>query len=154
MLARSTIIATLVAGTALLAGCADTPALFGSSANLTTASVATPAVAKTDPACAGLAAQMDGLRKEGITEKIEKAANGKYKMTKAELGKADQLNKVNVDFQGKCSSFKPATAAMMPAPASTASTATAAITKTADAVKAAPAAAKEAIATAAAAAKP
>jgi hypothetical protein len=151
MLARSTIISLLVAGTAVLAGCADTPSLFGNSANLTTASVApTVAAAKTDPVCASLAAQIDGLRKEGIAEKIEKAAQKKYKMTTAELGKADQLNKTNADFQGKCSNYKPSTAAIVPA-ASPAPVAAAA----AAAVKAAPTAAKDVVKEASAAvAKP
>ena len=138
MLARSMIIASLAAGTALLAGCADTPSLFGNSANLTTASVAAPTTAaiKTDPACAGLASQIDGLRKEGVADKIEKAAQKKYKMTTAELSKADQLNKLNVDFQGKCSNFKPTMAAVTPAP----TTAAAAVAT----AKAAPAAGKDA----------
>ena len=153
MLARSLIIASLATGTALLAGCADTPSLFNNSANLTTASVApaTPAI-KTDPACAGLASQIDGLRKEGIAEKIEKAAQKKYKMTTAELGKADQLNKTYADFQGKCSNFKPAmTAAVAPAPAASAvATAKAAPA----AAKEAASAVKEAAATTTAAAKP
>jgi hypothetical protein len=141
MLARSTITALLLAGTAVFAGCSDMPSLMGSSANLTTASVApTMAAAKSDPVCTGLAAQIDSLRKEGIAEKIEKAAQKKYKMTTAELGKADQLNKTNADFQGKCSNYKPSTAAIVPAasPAPVASAAAATVkaaSVTKDAVK-------------------
>jgi hypothetical protein len=162
MLARSTLIASVAAVTALLAGCSDTSSLFGNSANnLTTASVAAPAVAaaKTDPACPGLASQMDALRKEGIADKVEKAAAKKYKMTVAELGKADQLNKLSVDFQGKCSSFKPVIAAAPAAvtPAAVASVAKAAPAAAKTAAAAAPAAAaavQDAASAAVAAAKP
>ena len=147
MLARSTLI--ILTASALLAGCSDTSSLFGNSANnLTTASVSPAAVAaaKTDPACPALAAQIDGLRKDGVADKVEKAAMKKYTMTTADLGKADQLNKLTVDFQGKCSSFKPVMAAA-PAPAPTVSTAAVATA----AAKAAPAAAKAAAPAAAAA---
>lgn len=138
---RSTWIAA-AAGTALLAGCADTSSLFGNSANLTTQSVATSGTApKADPACAALSVQIDGLRKEGIADKVEKASQKKYKMTTAELVKADQLNKLNADFQGKCSTYKPpqvaAVAPAAPAPAAAGATAVATT-----AAKAAPAAAK------------
>ena len=154
MLARSLIIASLATGTALLAGCADTPSLFNNSANLTTASIAPAAPAiKSDPACAGLASQIDGLRKEGIAEKIEKAAQKKYKMTTAELGKADQLNKIYADFQGKCSNFKPAMTAAV-APATPAATAVATAKAAPAAAKDATSAVKEAAATTTAAAKP
>lgn len=119
MLVRSTMIFALATGTALLAGCADNNSLFGNSSNLTTASVAPVAAAtpKTDPACAALASQIDGLRKEGIADKIEKAAQKKYKLTTAELAKADQLNKTNADFQGKCSNYKPVMASAATTPA-------------------------------------
>ncbi len=142
MLIRSSVIAALAAGTAFLAGCADTPSLFGNSANLTTSSVAPASAPKADPVCVTLASQIDGLRKEGIPDKIEKASLKKYKMTTAELVKADQLNKANVDFQGKCSTYKPTVSASA-APAVTPAT----VASAASAVKAAPAAA-------AAAAKP
>ena len=149
MLVRSTWIAATVAGTALLAGCADTPSLFGNSANLTTASTATAAAApKADPACAALTVQIDGLRKEGIADKIEKASQKKYKMTTAEFVKADQLNKLNADFQGKCSTYKPQVAAVA-TPAATAAVKAATPAATTAVKAAAPAAA-----TAAAAAKP
>ena len=105
-----TTLSILAAGSALLAGCSDTSSIFGNSANLTTASVASSAP-KNDPACVSLASQIDGLRKEGIADKIEKASQKKYKMTTAELVKADQLNKSNADFQTKCSNYKPTMAA-------------------------------------------
>ncbi len=59
-------------------------------------------VAKVDPACAPLVTHIEDLRRDGIAEKIEKAANKKYKMTNADLVKADQLNKANGEFQSRC----------------------------------------------------
>ena len=47
------------------------------------------------------------LRKEGIADKIEKAAAKKYKMTQADLSKADQLTKANTEFQFRCSTIMP-----------------------------------------------
>lgn len=74
---------------------------------------------KADPVCVTLAARIETLRKEGIQDKIEKAAAKRYKMTQADLGKADQLNKANADFQARCSTVptKPTTAAAEPVPA-------------------------------------
>jgi len=122
MLVRSIVLSALAAGSALLAGCADSNALFGNSANLTTASVTPVAAPKTDPVCATLTAQIDTLRKEGIADKIEKASLKKYKMTTAELVKADQLNKSNADFQTKCSTYKPTVASVAPTAATAAAT--------------------------------
>jgi hypothetical protein len=62
---------------------------------------------KVDPACVSLAAQIDGLRRDGIAEKIEKASLKKYKMTQGDLAKADQLIKANAEFQMRCASFTP-----------------------------------------------
>ena len=139
MLVRSFVISALAAGSALLAGCSDTSSMFGNnSANLTTASVAPVSASKADPACTALTAQIDALRKEGVPEKIEKASLKKYKMTTADLAKADQLNKSNADFQTKCTSYKPSVAAVSaPAPVASAP------------AKAATATAKEAVASAA-----
>lgn len=72
---------------------------------MTTASIPEPP--KVDPACITLTAQIDTLRKDGIAEKIEKAANKKYRMTPLDLAKADQLNKANADFQARCSTLTP-----------------------------------------------
>lgn len=118
MLKRFAASAALALGAAaLLAGCANDN-LLGGGSNLTTASVApTPPV---DPACVTLTAQIDTLRKEGVAEKIEKAAAKKYKMTPADLAKADQLTKANAEFQTKCSTVTPkASTAQAPAAAST-----------------------------------
>ncbi len=81
-------------GAVLLAGCSG-DGLLGS--QMTTASVT-----KIDPVCVSLTAQIDGLMKEGVAEKVEKAAAKKYKMKPADLAKADQLNKANAEFQNRC----------------------------------------------------
>jgi hypothetical protein len=92
-----------------LAGCAnDGSGMFGAT---TTASI--PEKPKVDPACVTLTSQIDSLRREGIAEKVEKAAVKKYKMTAADLTKAAQLNKTNAEFQDKCSATSMKTA-MMP----------------------------------------
>lgn len=100
----------VLAMAAVVAGCAadgsfDTGSINGSSQ-----------AAKTDPACTQLFAQIDTLRKDGVPEKVEKAANKKYKMTNADLNKADQLNKANAEFQAKCTP-QPTQASAQPPPA-------------------------------------
>lgn len=95
--------------TLALAGCATDNMFGGTGTNLTTASVPEPP--KIDPACVSLSAQIDNLRKEGITAKIEKAAQKKAKLTPADAAKADQLNKANADFQARCSTLAPRQAA-------------------------------------------
>lgn len=93
--------------TGAIAGCA-------ADGTLNTGSIDPAAQAKADPVCAQLFAHIDTLRKEGIADKVEKAANKKYKMTPADLVKADQLNKANADFQGKCTP-QPVQASAQPA---------------------------------------
>jgi PBP1b-binding outer membrane lipoprotein LpoB len=93
----------LLIGAMALAGCANDGILGGS--HFSTASVSeTP---KVDPACVMLTSQIETLRKDGIADKIEKAAAKKYKMMVADLIKADQLNKANAEFQMKCSTITP-----------------------------------------------
>ena len=114
---------TLVLASLALAGCAGD----GSDNFFTTGALGTQAAApepKVDPACVSLASRIETLRKEGVAEKIEKAAAKKYKMTQADLTKADQLTKANADFQFRCStimprsaSTSPPSAAPLPAPA-------------------------------------
>jgi outer membrane murein-binding lipoprotein Lpp len=103
---RASSMAVVLAGV-LLAGCAgdSTDGLF-----TTGALSGTQTASKVDPACVTLAASIDGLRKEGIAEKIEKAAAKKYKMTATDLKKADQLTKANADFQARCSTVGPKSA--------------------------------------------
>jgi hypothetical protein len=62
---------------------------------------------KVDPACIALTSRIEGLRRDGIADKIEKAAAKKYKMTQADIAKADQLNKANAEFQSRCSQLSP-----------------------------------------------
>lgn len=131
-----------------MAGCSGTD-LFGlsssGSSDVTTSSLAQQTQAqKIDPACGNLALEIDTLRRDGIAEKVEKAAAKKYKMTPADLTKANQLNKANADFQSKCSTL-PRTAAASSTPVPD----TAAASKaTAPAVKAAAPAATKAASTA------
>jgi hypothetical protein len=95
----------LIIGATLLGGCSGGLGdMFGSSSSAGLTSTASiPEVAKADPACATLVSQIDGLKKEGVADKVEKAAAKKYKMSSVDLVKADQLNKANGDFQAKCS---------------------------------------------------
>jgi hypothetical protein len=65
------------------------------------------AASEVDPVCVTLGARIDGLRREGIADKIEKASLKKYKMTQADLSKADQLTKANAEFQMRCSNVPP-----------------------------------------------
>jgi hypothetical protein len=112
----------LVLASILLAGCAgDSGSNFFTTGALGTAPEATTTAsatsdAKIDPACVSLVSQIDALRKEGVADKIEKAATKKYKMTSKDLAKADQLTKANADFQLRCSTImpKPSMAAMPP----------------------------------------
>jgi len=94
----------LVVGALLLVGCAD------GDGNILTGSLTGPtADAKADPACVTLASRIETLRKEGIPDKIEKAAARRYKLTKSDLTKADQLTKTNAELQARCSSVPPKT---------------------------------------------
>jgi hypothetical protein len=91
----------------VLAGCSgeNTGGIFtGSLANNTEAAAPQP---KIDPVCVSLVSRIDALRKEGIGDKIEKAAAKRYRMTIADLGKADQLTKANAEFQLRCSTLTP-----------------------------------------------
>lgn len=106
MPARLTAPALVVLGASLVAGCADNATLLGPNA-LTTSSVEKPVTPRMDPACVSLTAQIDQLRKDGIAEKLEKAAAKKYKMKNEDLVKADQLTKANADYQTKCTNVTP-----------------------------------------------
>lgn len=90
-----------------LAGCAGGLDVFGgsSSSDVTTSSVAQTQAQRVDPACGNLALEIDTLRREGVADKVERAAAKKYKMTSADLVKANQLNKANGEFQSKCSTL-------------------------------------------------
>jgi hypothetical protein len=121
--------AALVLAGVTLAGCAGD----GSDNMFTTGALGTQQTAaapepKVDPVCVTLVSRIEGLRKEGVADKIEKAAIKKYKMTNADLAKADQLTKANAEFQLRCSTImpKPTTAQLSSTPAETATTAGAA----------------------------
>lgn len=123
--------AVLVA--ALIAGCAQDGTLAVN--NLNTASINPPdgsqQAAKPDALCRTLASQIAALNKDGIADKVSKAAVKKYKMKPADLAKADELNKANAEFQAKCSSYPPtATMAAATPAAKEASKATKAPVKT------------------------
>ena len=110
--------AAFVAAGLMLAGCSGegTDGLFtGSLANNTQTASSEP---KVDPVCVSLVSRIDTLRREGIGDKIEKAATKRYKMTATDLGKADQLTKANAEFQMRCSTITPGSNnASAPAPA-------------------------------------
>jgi hypothetical protein len=116
----------LVLGALLLAGCAE------GGDNILTGSLA-GTNAKADPACVTLASRIETLRKEGIPDKIEKAAARRYKLTKSDLSKADQLTKTNAELQARCSSVPPRTdtADATPPPAADKKTKTSAARKSA-----------------------
>jgi hypothetical protein len=63
---------------------------------------APPSQPAVDPVCVSLNNQIETLRREGVQTKVENAAAKKYKLTPADITKADQLNKANADFQAKC----------------------------------------------------
>ncbi|HJZ44513.1 MAG TPA: hypothetical protein VJ233_12385 [Hyphomicrobiaceae bacterium] len=116
----------LVLAGAMLAGCAGD----GSDNVFTTGALGTQQTAaapepKVDPLCVTLVSRIEGLRKEGVADKIEKASIKKYKMTLADLTKADQLTKANAEFQLRCSTImpRPTTAQVSSTPAATATTA-------------------------------
>jgi hypothetical protein len=117
--------AALVLAGVTLAGCAGD----GSDNLFTTGALGTQEAAapepKVDPMCVTLVSRIEGLRKEGVADKIEKASIRKYKMTRADLVKADQLTKANAEFQLRCSTImpKPATAQVSSTPVATATTA-------------------------------
>jgi hypothetical protein len=118
-----------------LAGCAGD----GSDNFFTTGALGTQAAApEVDPACVSLASRIETLRKEGVAEKIEKAAAKKYKMTQADLTKADQLTKANADFQFRCSTIMPRSASTSPPPPPSAAPAPKASAKAASAPAASP----------------
>ncbi len=76
---------------------------------------AVEAKASADPVCVSMATQIDGLRREGSVERLEKAADGKTSVVNVQrsaLAKQSQLNKLNADFITKCGPNLPRTAAV------------------------------------------
>lgn len=116
-------IAASLAAAVLVAGCSSDGAITTSTVAPTAAAFSAP---KVDPACVTLAAQIDTLRKEGKTDRLEKAATGKtttVPVKRTALAKQAELNKANADFQAKCSTVTPRpTTAQAPVAAPTAAT--------------------------------
>ncbi len=117
MLATLRVPALILAGSITLAGCSGgLDALGGGSSDVTTSAIAQNQAPKVDPACGNLAVEIDTLRREGVADKVERAAARKYTMKSADLVKANQLNKANSEFQAKCSTL-PRAAAVPETPA-------------------------------------
>jgi hypothetical protein len=109
---KALVLAATVASLAL-AGCA------ADGSNIFTTGALGSSDSKVDPECVTLASRIETLRREGIPEKLEKAAAKKYTMTHADLVKADQLTKTNAEFQQRCSTAMPMNA-QLPAQSSVA----------------------------------
>lgn len=139
MLATLRVPLLIIVGSAALAGCSGGAGdLFGSSSDVTTSSVTQAQTAqRVDPACGSLATEIDTLRREGVAERVEKAAAKKYKMKQADLSNASQLNKLNADYQEKCSTLPRTAAVPVAANPATAAPAAKAVAKAAPATKAA-----------------
>jgi hypothetical protein len=99
------------------------------------------AKAPVDPQCLTLAAEIDTLKGEGSTARLEKVADGKsgtVSVKRASLAKQAQLNKANADFIAKCGPNLPRTAAVAPTATPAAGPAPVAAAGKAMAAKAAP----------------
>ncbi len=103
----------------VLAACAQ-----DGSGLLNTGSLSTPdapvvaAKSSVDPQCVTLATEIETLKSEGSTARLEKVADGKSSavtVKRASLAKQAHLNKANADFIAKCGPNLPRTAAA-PAP--------------------------------------
>jgi hypothetical protein len=101
----------MITGVSLLAGCSSDSSILG--AGFTTQAI-TPAAAapvtaaapKVDPLCSALAARIDTLRKEGVVERAEKASIGKtpsVQVKRQTLSQLAELDRINSEFQSKCS---------------------------------------------------
>lgn len=115
--------AGLVAAIAV-AGCSN-----NQTSGLSTASVAKPAATKLalDPTCVRLTSQINALRQEGTPSRVHQVANGKTKtavIKRASLAKVAELDRLNAQFQMKCSKYPGLQTAAVPttAPATTAAT--------------------------------
>lgn len=107
------VLAPLAAG--LLMGCAQNGILTTGSLNPSAVDEQQAKEAEaTKVACATLAANIEGLNKDGIADKVAKAAAKKYKMKTADLAKANELNQANAEFQAKCTNYPMATVAETP----------------------------------------
>lgn len=93
----------------MAAGCAEDGTLLSGNLNTSMIDQQAPAqqTAKANPVCLTLASQIEALNKGGVSQKVAKAAAKKYRMKTADLAKANELNKLNAEFQTKCSDYPP-----------------------------------------------
>ncbi len=142
MMARGMIAAALCASLMTLGGCAGDGLLGGGP---TTAAL--PEKPKVNPACVSLASQIDGLRKEGVADRVAAASQGKgatVTMKRESLAKVAELNKANADFQAKCGTVAPSNITAQPAAPAQPAVTPAAAAKAVKAVSSTPAATKSA----------
>lgn len=101
-------------GSVALAGCSSGGSILP--ASLTTQSIGTAptgaqqvaAAPKVDPACYSIAQRIETLRKDGVTDRLEKASAGKgtsVSVKRASLAQAAELDKANAEFQARCSTI-------------------------------------------------
>ncbi|MBU1211373.1 MAG: hypothetical protein KJ587_08885 [Alphaproteobacteria bacterium] len=114
-----------------LAGCGNTPG-----SDLVTSSLTTPenvaAQPAADPACLSLAHQIHVIRQEGTPAKVHAVADGKtavVRLKRTSLAKVAELDRLNAEFQTKCSKVPMRQASAVPAASSAVTTAS--TTKTA-----------------------
>src|SRR5262245_9414148 len=110
MKAHSANTIAVVALSLMVAGCAGDGSSSFLPGSMSTGSIdqstAASAVAtRSNPVCLTLASQIDALNKEGIPDKVSKAASKKYKLKATDIAKADELNRANNEFQAKCSEY-------------------------------------------------
>ncbi|MEQ1650254.1 MAG: hypothetical protein ABL898_16870 [Hyphomicrobiaceae bacterium] len=135
-----------------LTACAQDGTGLISTGTLGSQAAVTETKAPVDPQCLTLATEIDTLKNEGSTARLEKVADGKsgtVSVKRASLAKQAQLNKANADFITKCGPNLPRTAAVAPqaAPVDAAPIQAAAAGKAMTAVKAKTAAVAQGAAT-------
>jgi hypothetical protein len=101
-----------LSGAILAGGCASESGVLQTGTLQSPGVAAQPALAqaKIDPACATLASQIDTLRKDGVTERVEKVAAGKsptVKVKRESLSKMVELTKLDAEYQAKCTIAAP-----------------------------------------------
>lgn len=108
-----------------MSACSNTGDLPGSI--LTTSSIDQQKTAKApaiDPTCVSLVSKIDGLRKDGITDRVAKAGAGKSKTVpvyRSSLARMAELDRTNAQYQARCGTLKPTTAGVV-TPTSTSAT--------------------------------
>lgn len=79
-----------------------------------------PAKPAVDPVCAALAAKMDSIRQDGVTERVDQASHGKTKtvsVKRESLSKMTEYTKASTEFQAKCTTYPVAVKAAATPPA-------------------------------------